>query len=69
MSISSTLNARILRTNVISAAFFSSYMYVKKAAETAFVQKIRTYNVDEIDGRHYNQEGDTLFVSFFKVPS
>jgi len=30
-------------------SFFSSYMYVVKAAETTFVQKIRTCNVDEID--------------------
>jgi len=26
-------------------------MYIVKAAETTFVRKIRTYNVDEIDGR------------------
>ncbi len=32
------------------SSFFSSYVYVKKAAETTFVRKIRTYNVDEIDG-------------------
>ncbi len=32
-------------------SFFSSYLYVKKAAEMTFVRKIRTYNVDEIDGR------------------
>jgi len=31
-------------------SFFSSYVYVEKAAETTF--KIRTYNVDEIDGSH-----------------
>ena len=31
-------------------SFFSSYLYVKKAAEMTFVRKIRTYNVDEIDG-------------------
>jgi hypothetical protein len=43
------LNAHIFRTNVILAAF-SSYMYIVKAAETTFVQKIRTFNVDEIDG-------------------
>jgi len=30
---------------------FSSYMYVVKAAKTMFVQKIRTFNVDEIDTR------------------
>jgi len=28
---------------------FSSYMYVEKAAETTFVQKICMKNVDEID--------------------
>jgi len=28
---------------------FSSYMYLVKAAETMFEQKIRTFNVDEID--------------------
>jgi len=32
-------------------SFFFSYVYVKKAAETTFVWKIRTYNIDEIDGR------------------
>jgi len=29
---------------------FSSYMYVVKAAETTYVQKIRTLNIDEMDG-------------------
>ncbi len=33
------------------SSIFSSYMYVKKASETTFIQKICTYNVDEIDGR------------------
>jgi len=28
---------------------FSSYMYVEKAAKTMFVQRICTFNVDEID--------------------
>jgi len=37
-SISSTLNARVFHTNVISAAF-SSYMYIEKAAETNFFTK------------------------------
>ncbi len=32
-------------------SFFYSYVYVEKATETTFVRKIRTYNVDEIDGR------------------
>jgi hypothetical protein len=49
-SISSTLNARFIRTNVILAAF-SSYMYVEKAAKTTFIQKRRAFNVDEIDTR------------------
>ncbi len=41
----------IFRTNVVSAAFFTYIrMYVKKASEkTTYVQKIRTYNVGEID--------------------
>jgi len=30
-------------------------MYVAKAAETTFVQKMRTYKVDEIDGRGLSQ--------------
>jgi len=44
------LNTRVFCTNIISAAF-SSYMYVIKAAETYVrkVQKIRTFNVDELD--------------------
>jgi len=50
MSISSTLNAQIFCTNVVLAAF-SSYMYVVKAAETTFVWKIRTFDIDEIDHR------------------
>jgi len=41
--------------NVISAAFFSSYMYIVKAAETTFVQKICMFNIDEIDGRARGQ--------------
>ncbi len=32
-------------------SFFTSYLYVKKAAEMTFVRKMRMYNVDEIDGR------------------
>jgi len=40
-SISSTLNTRVFRTNVISAAF-SSYMYVEKSAKMMFVRKRRT---------------------------
>jgi len=48
-SISSTLNARVFRPNIISAAFFYVCMYVKKAAKTTFEQKTRVFNVDEID--------------------
>jgi len=48
-SISSTLYARIFRTNVILADFFLRMYVRKKAAETTFVQNIRTFNVDEID--------------------
>ena len=47
-SISSTLNSRIFRTNIVLAVF-SSYMYVVKAPETTFVPKICTFNVDEIN--------------------
>jgi len=31
-------------------------MYVVKAAETTFVRKTRTYNVDEIDGRRAERQ-------------
>ncbi len=48
VSISSKFNAQIFCTNVISAAL-SSYMYVVKAAKTTFIQKICTFDVDEID--------------------
>jgi hypothetical protein len=48
-SISSTLYVQILRTNVISAAFFYIQVTRKKAAEMTFVRKIRAFNVDEID--------------------
>ncbi len=34
-------------------SFFSSYMYMEKAAKMTFVQKIIMYNVDEID--YWNQ--------------
>jgi len=46
---------QIFRMNVFSAAF-TTYMQQEKAAETAFVRKIRTFNVDEID---------TLYLSYF----
>ncbi len=65
-SISSTLNARVFRMNVISAAFFANirtwrtsvHMY-KKAAKMTFVRKLRAYIVDEIDGRK-----EALYASF-----
>jgi hypothetical protein len=44
------LCARVFRTNVVLADF-SSYVYLEKAAETTFVQKMRAFYVDEIDGR------------------
>ncbi len=44
VSISSTLYARVFRTNVVSADF-SSYVYLEKAAETTFVQKMRAFYV------------------------
>jgi len=37
-----------IRTNVVSAAF-TTYMQLEKAAETTFIWKICTFNVDEID--------------------
>jgi len=40
---------------VISAAFFLVTV-CKKAAETTFVRKIRTYNIDEIDRRSDKKE-------------
>jgi hypothetical protein len=62
MSISSTLYVRIFCTNVVSAAFFlvtcMQCVYVEKTAETTFVQKIRTYNVDEIEGWRSNRSRD-----------
>jgi len=47
-SILSTVNVRIFRTKVISAAF-STVHVTRKDAETTFVRKTRTQNVDEID--------------------
>jgi len=38
----------VFLTNIILAAFFG-YMYVEKAAKMTFLQKTRTYNIDEID--------------------
>jgi len=38
----------MFRTNVASAAF-TMYMQLEKAAKMRFVQKICTFNVDEID--------------------
>jgi len=54
VSISSTLNVRIFRTNVVLAAFFM-YTHTNirrtKDAKMMFVQNICGYNVDEIDHR------------------
>ncbi len=47
VSISSTWNVQIFRTNVV----FSSCMYLEKAAETYVRTNFRTFNVDEIDLR------------------
>ncbi len=41
---------------------FSSYMYVVKAAKTMFVQKIWTFNVDEIDTFGYAWWKTTLML-------
>jgi len=30
---------------------FSSYLYIVKAAETMFIWKISTFNIDEVDAR------------------
>jgi len=48
VSISSTFSLQLFCTNVVSAAF-TTCMQLEKAAETTFVQKIHTFNVDEID--------------------
>jgi len=52
VSISSTLYARVLRTNVVLAAF-SSYMYImcmwKKLQNGRSYEKFVCKNVDEID--------------------
>jgi hypothetical protein len=48
VSISSTFLLQIFCTNVVSAAF-TMYMQLEKAAETTFVWKICSKNVDEID--------------------
>jgi len=34
--------------NIVSAAF-TAYMQLEKAAETTFIQKIHSFNGDEID--------------------
>ncbi len=41
----------IIRTNFLYERRFSSYMYIEKGAEMMFVQKICTFNVDEIGSR------------------
>ncbi len=43
------LNEQIFLYERHFGSFFSSYMYAVKAAKTKFVQKICTFNVDEID--------------------
>jgi len=53
VSILSTFYVQIFCTNVV----FSSYMYVEK---TTFVQKIRVYNVDEIDTGHFYDIVDNI---------
>ncbi len=52
-SISITLHVRIFCTNVV----FPSYMYVEKPT---FVQKICTYNVDEIDTSRVDRTPDEV---------
>jgi len=54
VSISLTFNLRVFHSNVMFAAFFYVCTYIKKAAETTFVQK-RSFNVDEIDTRLWIQ--------------
>jgi len=41
-------------------SFFSSYVYVEKAAGTTFVRKMRVYKFDEIDGLLDN--GQKIFI-------
>ncbi len=54
MSISSTLYVRIFRRNFVLAAFFSSYVYVEKAAEMTFVRimlmKLTAENTVKLQG-------------------
>jgi len=57
VSISSTLNVQIFRSNVVLAVF-SSYMYIEKAAKMTFVRKMRAYNVDEIDGMTLKKQSE-----------
>jgi len=52
-SISSTLNARILHTNVLSYVFQSQNV-TRKNAKKDFCTKNCAFNVDEIDGRLEN---------------
>jgi hypothetical protein len=44
---------------------FSSYMYVEKAAETTFIQKICMKNVDEIDGSFEGRGPQSVYVNYF----
>ncbi len=48
VSISSTFFARFFRTNVVFLRTRNEHVTRKKAAETTFVRKIHTFNVDEI---------------------
>ncbi len=51
MSISSTFFARVFRTKRRFGSFFLDTTSTNVAAEMTFVRKIRTFNVDEIDGK------------------
>ncbi len=48
----------ILRTNFCTKV---SYVYVEKAAKTAFVQKTCAYKVDEIDGKRRKKKKEKKF--------
>ncbi len=48
-SISSTLNVRIFRTNIVSQLFYELVVTRKKLPKRCFVQKMCVKNVDEID--------------------
>jgi hypothetical protein len=44
-------------------------MYVEKAAETTFVRKMRTNNVDEIDTRREKKNGQKVSILYSKLKS